>query len=107
MRGIHGRQAVDTVLSTVAGRLKSATRGTDLVGRFGDDEFVVAASIASPQDASIVTARIEHAMDAAIRLEHTTVSVRAGIGTALFPQDGRTVARLLARAAIVNKLFGV
>ena len=107
VRGIHGRQAVDTVLTTVAGRLKAATRGSDLVGRFADDEFVVVAAVANVQDAAIVTARIERAMDAPIKLEDTTVSVRAGIGSAVFPQDATAPAKLLARAAIVNKLFGV
>lgn len=107
VRGIHGRQAVDTVLTTVAGRLKAATRGSDLVGRFSDDEFVVAAAVANAHDAAIVTARIERAMDAPIKFDETAISVRAGIGTAVFPQDGASPAKLLARAAIVNKLFGV
>jgi diguanylate cyclase (GGDEF)-like protein len=107
VRGIHGRPAVEAVLTTVAGRLKAATRGSDLVGRFADDEFVVAAAVANAQDAAIVTARIERAMDAPIDFEDAAISVRAGIGTAVFPQDGTSPAKLLARAAIVNKLFGV
>jgi GGDEF domain-containing protein len=37
----HGHLAGDDVLAAVAGALRSAVRGQDLVGRFGGEEFVV------------------------------------------------------------------
>ncbi|MEJ2438447.1 MAG: GGDEF domain-containing protein [Gammaproteobacteria bacterium] len=37
----YGHEAGDAVLVTIAGRLRSITRGEDVVGRLGGDEFVV------------------------------------------------------------------
>lgn len=107
VRGLHGHEAVGTVLSTVAGRLKAATRASDLVGRFAEDELIVAAPIAAPDDAVVVAAKIERATGAAIRLDRSVVSIRACIGAALAPRDARVLPQLLSRASIVTKLSGV
>ena len=50
-----GHEAGDAVLTTLAQRLRKASRAGDLVARLGGDEFVVVATgLSSPEDAEVV-----------------------------------------------------
>ena len=55
----HGHEVGDQLLIEAAGRLKSCVRGTDTVGRFGGDEFLVILSeLNASSDASMTQTRI-------------------------------------------------
>jgi len=55
----HDHAAGDTVLVTLAGRLRACVRPSDTVARFGDDEFVVLlADLADGAQAREVAERI-------------------------------------------------
>jgi two-component system, cell cycle response regulator len=96
----HGHAAGDHVLRTVARRLQSNLRGTDIVGRFGGEEFVVlfpetsAAEAAERLDAFRALLAAEEATHAGRALGRVTVSA----GVAAWPSDGTEVSELVRRA---------
>jgi two-component system, cell cycle response regulator len=95
-----GHAAGDHVLRTVAQRLALAVRGTDLVGRWGGEEFVVLFPETTSGEAAgrldrFREALADHAAEFAGRnLGRITISA----GLASWPSDGTEVAELIARA---------
>jgi diguanylate cyclase (GGDEF)-like protein len=77
-----GHAAGDAVLVAVAARLRESTRGTDLVARFGGDEFAVLIEIREPTEVLTVAKRILRSLRQPIRYENTLLAVRASIGIA-------------------------
>jgi diguanylate cyclase (GGDEF)-like protein/PAS domain S-box-containing protein len=105
-----GHAAGDAVLVTVAARLRESTRGTDLVARFGGDEFAVLIEVREPTEVLTVAKRILRSLRQPIRYENNLLAVRASIGIANSPEpmqtdsgehaiDGETAAAELLRAA--------
>ena len=94
-----GHQFGDVVLKAAAQRLRSAVRDTDVVGRWGGDEFVIL--LPGVEDGSGVRASAERVG----RLLAATpiagdVTVHAAIGAALFPRHGRGLDELISAADI-------
>ena len=97
----HGHDAGDQVLITVAQRLKDCARGSDMIARFGGDEFVVIAEgIASPADAMTLSERILAAIQQPIELKTgQQVRVSASIGVTYSDADAQdTTDQLLKKA---------
>ncbi|NND84375.1 MAG: GGDEF domain-containing protein [Acidimicrobiia bacterium] len=94
----YGHAFGDEVLETVANRLRAAIRKTDLPARVGGDEFAVLLTFLEGRD-DLATAveRISESL-AEIQFPGKGISVSASIGTALFPDDGRTVEEFIEAA---------
>jgi len=95
----HGHLAGDVVLSQIGQRLRRAVRASDIVARFGGDEFVVLFdNLDTPADLP----RLVEQLRSAIRLpiDHQGIALHsdASIGTALFPDDGDQIDALLSHA---------
>ncbi len=94
-----GHQFGDLVLQAAAERLRSTVRDTDVVGRWGGDEFVIL--LPGIEDGSGVRASAERIAGS---LGSTPivgdVSVTAAIGAALFPRHGRTLDDLISGADV-------
>lgn len=94
-----GHQFGDLVLKGCAGRLVDAVRDTDVVGRWGGDEFVVL--LPDLAEASGVRSAAERI---GARLSSTPVagdvSISGSIGAALFPRHGATLDDLMQAADI-------
>lgn len=58
----HGHHTGDAVLRSVAAALGAATRATDLVGRYGGDEFIVLLPDADADHAEVVAGRAQSAL---------------------------------------------
>lgn len=96
----HGHQAGDRVLRAIAGALRAAVRTSDVVARYGGDEFVV---LMPDTDASEAEQVAQRAADAVATLAHPTadgsdIHVTCSVGLALHPRDGRS-GKALLRAA--------
>ena len=91
-----GHQRGDILLRAVADRLRRIVRDTDLVARFGGDEFVILQRpVAGRDDAAAFAERIAAAIGGSYDVEGNQVIVGATIGIALSPADGSSVDHLL------------
>ncbi len=84
-----GHRAGDELLVTVAGRLREAVRTSDMVSRFGGDEFLCLASgLDSPSAAERLAHRLLGAMDAPFEVAGHAVEQHASVGIAVLDPAG-------------------
>lgn len=96
---LHGHDAGDAVLQTVADRLKENTREDDTVSRIGGDEFLIL--VMGVQDKHAVTRlaeKIASHIQAPCQLAFGQVSIQLSIGIARFPEDGDSAKALVKKA---------
>jgi len=94
-----GHAAGDEVLKTVASRLKSVTRSTDICARVGGDEFVVICTQLEQADqAEDVAAKLLAEVTSPIVLAGHSHILGASIGISLYPTHGNSLPLLLEHA---------
>ena len=94
-----GHLVGDTLLRTVAARITASLRATDIVARFGGDEFMVLLpNVAQHGDVQEVAQKLLQAIEATVHADGRPISVAASIGVALFPHDGETPETLIKHA---------
>ncbi len=94
-----GHQFGDRVLQAASDRLRSAVRDTDVVGRWGGDEFVILLpGIEDGSGVRVSAERISHSLAATPIVGDVTVT--AAIGAALFPRHGRELDELISAADV-------
>ena len=97
----HGHYAGDVVIKKMAEIVKKNTRSSDLVGRFGGDEFMVLiTSTTEDQAVSFAEHLREKISTTEIAIPGTEVRVRITIsgGLAIFPAHGQSTAELFRAA---------
>lgn len=95
----YGHEAGDTVLKTVGERISAGIRPEDLAGRFGGDEFVLLLrNFQNPDLLTQIATRVHNSIRKPIKIGEDEVSVGAGIGIAIYPQDGKCFEDLLRNA---------
>ncbi len=92
----YGHQAGDTLLCDLAALLEESCRETDIVARYGGDEFVVLMPGADEEGAGRVAGKIE-AMIAG-RNNAVEGPLRLSVSMGLHSADGRDIDRLLQEA---------
>jgi diguanylate cyclase (GGDEF)-like protein/PAS domain S-box-containing protein len=93
-----GHAVGDELLRRISTRLVVSARGSDLVGRFGGDEFlVVCPGVADVEQARAIAERIAGSLDARIEIGPVRIDPRASIGVAW--TDGRLGPEALVAAA--------
>ncbi len=91
-----GHTIGDELLLTVAKRLRSCVRDTDLVARLGGDEFaIIQAGAPQPQGARTLAQRVIESIGAPYVLGGHEVVIGVSIGVALAPTDGGDADQLL------------
>jgi len=84
-----GHAAGDDTLKIVARRLRESLRKTDVIGRYGGDEFVVVIDDLKDYESSLKIAdKLLLSLNADIQLRERKFRVGASIGISLYPLDG-------------------
>lgn len=93
----YGHQMGDAVLREVAHRLAANVRASDLVARYGGDEFSVLAPETGQEQAMVLAHRLRQRLsDTPILLHGLSFSVTASLGVAVFePGSGLGVSALI------------
>lgn len=102
-----GHPTGDHILKVVSHKIRECSRGTDLVFRWGGDEFVVILSGAGQEGALIAAERIRKGILHIAQEGRNDLDV--SIGISLFPQHGRSVEELVRvadRAMYLAKKWG-
>jgi diguanylate cyclase (GGDEF)-like protein/PAS domain S-box-containing protein len=100
----RGHQSGDEVLKAVAKNIKNSTRGTDLVFRWGGDEFVIILSNTSRDGVLHVGERIRRGIHTVS--QHFNINLDLSIGAVLYPEHGLDIdelIRLADRALYISK----
>ena len=95
-----GHETGDQLLIDVAQRLRGVTRATDMVARFGGDEFALLLSDRSSDDVDL-SQRIDEVhriLTASYELSGITFEIGASLGAVSWPRQGAESAALLRRA---------
>ncbi len=97
-----GHQQGDDVLRRVARVLRETVRHTDVVARYGGDEFLVMLRSATREEAEAMAHRLALAIEQQdMGVDHPAygaLSIGASVGYACFPADGTDCATLIASA---------
>ena len=97
----HGHHAGDVVIKKMAEIVKKNTRGGDLVGRYGGDEFIVLITSTTAKQAISFAEKLREMISATdIAIPGTEVPVRITVsgGLAMFPTHGQSTTELFGAA---------
>jgi diguanylate cyclase (GGDEF)-like protein len=95
----RGHDVGDRVLQTVAQRLTATIRAGDTVGRRSGDEFLfLMLEVKDGADVVALATKISDSIAEAFEIEGAKMMVKASIGIALYPEDGRSARELLEHA---------
>ncbi|WP_019589273.1 MULTISPECIES: diguanylate cyclase domain-containing protein [unclassified Thioalkalivibrio] len=94
-----GHDAGDVVLVTVAARLRSGVRESDVVARVGGDEFVLLLeAVGGPEDVRAVGHKLHQRFAEPVEINQEAVRVGLSLGAAIYPDDGERAEELLQQA---------
>jgi len=102
----HGHAVGDRVLQEIAARLESTVRDSDIIARYGGDEFTVLLGEDEPPAAvSALVARLTGALRTPVTIDEVTTRVGVSIGVSREPASTAGVDSLLsaADAAMYNR----
>lgn len=95
----HGHAAGDAVLREAAQRIRNAVRISDIVGRYGGEEFVILLPETGGREGVAAANNVrERLAISPIETDEATIAVRASIGVATWDSTMRTRADLYAAA---------
>lgn len=95
----HGHQMGSHVLSEVGRLIRETVRAVDVSARYGGEEFVSYLAEARADGAAQAAERIRSAIEAhPFTLDGATIRVTISIGVATYPEHGRDIKSLVARA---------
>lgn len=89
---LHGHQAGDFILRSFAEILRNELRETDLIYRYGGEEFCVILSGIGKEEAAGIADRIH------VALGKAELGITVSIGLATFPEDSKTIQELISIA---------
>jgi len=96
----HGHAVGDAVLKEFVIAIRKGVRATDLIGRFGGDEFVIILPTSEKQTAVKIGEGIARMVEGTIITisPKLSVSVTSSIGIATYPDDSGTAADIFEKA---------
>ena len=95
----HGHLAGDEVLRVVSKRLSSVLRDTDVLGRYGGEEFIIALPETDMEGAVVVAERLRKVIESEpIEAEGETLSIAISLGVTEMYETTLAYAQLIAEA---------
>ena len=94
-----GHAAGDALLHEIGQRLRGVIRESDVLGRFGGDEFIAVAAVDSVGDAAVLADRIRAAVAEPYDELPPVLTITASVGVVTVGNDGAPVMDQLIRAA--------
>jgi diguanylate cyclase (GGDEF)-like protein len=95
----HGHKFGDALLMMIVKCIEEQLRDTDILARFGGDEFVVLLPEAPASGAQLVAERILQAVETTLPLiDEKTIRGTVSIGIATFPEDGVSLNTIVENA---------
>lgn len=96
-----GHDYGDKLLILVAEKLKSCLRKTDVVSRFGGDEFLIMLNnVTEKSDIEVIIAKIMKQFDEPVYIDGQEFYITASAGISVFPADGTDKETLIKNADI-------
>ncbi|MFW5443301.1 MAG: putative bifunctional diguanylate cyclase/phosphodiesterase [Methylococcaceae bacterium] len=94
-----GHEIGDAVLIGVASRFQKLIRSSDILSRYGGDEFIIVLSdIAASLDLSTKLSQLINTLSEPFYCEEHVAHVGVSIGVAIYPEHGETGDTLISRA---------
>jgi len=94
---VLGHDVGDELLRNFVARLKACLSESDIIGRWGGDEFTVLLSrVQSKEEAAQVAQQIIENMQIPWNIKNYEFILTSSIGIAFYPEDGQTVEELLS-----------
>jgi len=97
---MHGHQAGDAVLQTIATRMSAVIKDAGIVARLGGDEFAIILHDATDAEARVIGEALAQCMSQPIPFEEEEICASLNIGFAFHPEHGENAHVLLKKADI-------
>jgi diguanylate cyclase (GGDEF)-like protein len=94
----HGHQAGSAAIQAVARVLRTVVRGTDVVARFGGDEFIVMLRATDRAGAQVVVNRINEELGTIELPQAPGWKLSVSVGVSMSNEDGETIEELISVA---------
>ncbi len=96
---LHGHEAGNRLLKLVAKCIETELRHTDVLARYGGDEFLALLPETAPERALEVGERVRAAVaGSALEFDGKLIETSVSVGLACYPRDGRSIDAVQARA---------
>jgi diguanylate cyclase (GGDEF)-like protein/PAS domain S-box-containing protein len=96
-----GHSFGDSVLKSVANRIKDCVREQDTVARVGGDEFIILLSNAEDGTAAAIAAeRIANAINTTFVIQGQSLNLSCSVGVSIFPEHGADSETLIKNADV-------
>ena len=99
-----GHEGGDQLLCEMATRIQSCVRSSDVVARFGGDEFVLLVELPDRETASVLARNLLSAILRPARIRGQECRVTGSIGVTMCPDDGDDATTLLKNADLAMYL---
>jgi diguanylate cyclase (GGDEF)-like protein len=95
----YGHEAGNSAIRLVADALLRLTRATDIVARYGGDEFAVVLADVKIEVADEIAQRVRNVVfSTTLEIESRILRVKVSVGTGCYPSDGNVLSSVLAAA---------